>query len=63
MKLNNARSPVTARSNRSRVINLQDNSAIGLNICEVLRVCLRLVLDISVSRVGTSEEIPVTGST
>lgn len=63
VKSNNARSPVTAWSDRSLVINLQDNGAIGLNVCEVLRVRLRLVLDISVSRVGTSEEIPVTGST
>jgi hypothetical protein len=55
------RSPVTAWSNRSRVVDFQDNRAIGLNVGEILSIILGLVLDVSVGGVRTGEEGPVTG--
>ena len=61
-KPGNARSPVTTRSNITGIVDLQDSGAIRLNIREILRIPLRLVLNVSVSRVGTSKEGPVAGT-
>ena len=60
MGLFNVRSPVTTCGDRTLVVDLYNGSAICLNICEVIGIFPRLVLDVSVGRVIPSEEIPVT---
>jgi len=53
------RSPFTTGRNRTLVVDPEDSDPIILNICKVLGVLPRLILDVSVSRVVLSEEIPV----
>jgi hypothetical protein len=52
------RSPVAARGNVCRVVDLQDCGAIRLDVGKVLGVFLGFVDHVSVSWVGLGEEIP-----
>lgn len=52
------RASVATRSNGRDIVNLQDSSAIRLNVGEILSVFLGFVYHISVSWIRLSEKIP-----